>query len=307
MQLIGELKDQKMALKIIEGLKQLGIFCEIHNLLEQEVYQIRLIESADIEGSADQLKKAQDFFRVSMGFQKPIEIDQEWLKIKKIPRGQYTYVLVMICIGLYLLSYSVLGDGLNNALFIGRVDSSLFFEVLHGQIWRLITPILVHLSFLHILFNMLWFKDLGYLIEFNFGKKFLLFFVLGTGLFSNIMQYLVSGPQFGGMSGVLYGMLGFIWVHKKLTLDFEYSLPRFDMGMMIGWFFICLTGFLGPIANTAHGSGLVAGIMAAVFYQFKWDKLRGKYFSLGIFFLIFTLAVEGYKLGGRYYMILWYQ
>lgn len=154
---------------------------------------------------------------------------------------------------------------------------------------------------------MLWFKDLGYLIEYSFKRKFLIIFVLATGIFSNLLQYFVSGPQFGGMSGVLYAMLGFIWVHKKLQADFEYALPRFDIGMMIGWFFLCLTGVLGPIANTAHGAGLVAGIMVAVFYQFKLDINRMKYFSLAIFFLIFTLVVEGYKLDGRYYFLLWNQ
>jgi GlpG protein len=106
------------------------------------------------------------------------------------------------------------------------------------------------------------------------------------------------------MSGVLYAMLGFIWVHKKINQNFEYSLPKFDIGMMIGWFFLCLTGALGPIANSAHGAGLVVGILTAVVIGFKWDKMHLKFFSLALFFLIFTLAVEGYKLGGRYYFLL---
>jgi membrane associated rhomboid family serine protease len=77
--------------------------------------------------------------------------------------------------------------------------------------------------------------------------------------------------------------------------------------MMIGWFFLCLTGMLGPIANTAHGAGLVAGILMAIFKDFKWNKIRVQYFSLAVFFLIFTLGVEGYKLLGRYYILLWLQ
>lgn len=298
MHIVGELKDQRMVLEITEGLKKIGIPAESHFNSEHEIFVITL-------PSEEGLLEAQDFYRVKLGIRKPMDLDKEWVKIKTLPRGESTYIMMIISVVVYLLSFSSMGESLYSSLFIGRVDSSLFNEILHGQVWRLITPIFVHLSFLHILFNMMWFKDLGYLIEHNFGKNFLLLFVLASGFFSNLLQYLVSGPQFGGMSGVLYAMLGFIWVYKKINNEFQYSLPRFDIGMMIGWFFVCLTGMLGPIANTAHGIGLVVGIMAAVAQNFKWEKIRLQYFSLAVFFLIFTLAVEGYKLKGRYYLLLW--
>lgn len=300
MYVVGELRDQKMTNEILKGLSELGIKADTHFKAEHDIYVITL-ETDEF------LETAQDFFRVKLGFKKPMKIDQEWVKIKTIPKGEMTYVMILISVGIYLLSFSNMGDALYATLFFGKVDSGFFYEIKHGQLWRLVTPIFLHMNFIHILFNMLWFKDLGYLIEFCFKRRFLLIFVLATGFFSNLLQYLVSGPQFGGMSGVLYAMLGFIWVYKKLNFDFEYSLPRFDIGMMIGWFFLCLTGILGPIANTAHGAGLVAGIMTAVFYQFKWNKVRLKYFFLAVFFLIFTLVVEGYKLDGRYYFLLWKQ
>ena len=301
MLIVGELKDQRMVQEIILGLKkELGIEASSHYNEEHQVFVITVDDQS-------QLDQARDFYRVKLGFKKPIEVDQQWVKIKKLPRGEATFIMLIFSVLLYLSSFSNFGDQLFGSLYIGKVDSSIFYEVIHGQVWRLITPIFLHMSFMHILFNMLWFRDLGNLIEHSFGKNFLLIFVLVTGLVSNIMQYLVSGPQFGGMSGVLYSMLGFVWVHKKLNPDFEFSLPRFDIGMMIGWFFLCLTGTLGPIANTAHGAGLVAGMVAAIALNFKWETIRLKYSSLAVFFLIFTLAVEGYKLGGRYYLLLWMQ
>ncbi len=298
MHIFGELRDPKMVEEILKGLKAMNVEAFSEYNTTHDIYVLYVNDEAS-------LSTAQDFFRVKMGFKKPIEVDQEWVKIKKIPRGEYTYAMLTISVILYIMSFSNIGEPLYQALFFGKTESSPFYEIIHGQIWRLITPIFLHMSFLHILFNMLWFKDLGYLIEHSFGKYFLLAFVLITGLISNFCQYIVSGPQFGGMSGVLYAMLGFIWVYKKLNSDFEYSLPRFDVGMMIGWFFLCLTGVLGPIANTAHGGGLVAGIFAAVGLNFKLEKERLKYFLIGVFFLIFTLVVEGYKLNGRYYILLW--
>ncbi|MGZ3788680.1 MAG: rhomboid family intramembrane serine protease [Bacteriovorax sp.] len=300
MHIVGELRDKRMVEEIIQELNKRGIPASALYNSEHDLYVLTVPDE-------EYLEKAQDFFRVKMGFKKPMKIDQEWVKIKSLPRGEMTYSMLVICVAIYLISFSNFGAAFYGTLFIGKTESPLFSEVLNGQIWRLITPIFLHMNFLHILFNMLWFKDLGYLIEYNFGKNFLIPFVLLSGLVSNVCQYLVSGPEFGGMSGVLYAMLGFIWVYKKLHTDFEYSLPRFDIGMMIGWFFLCLTGALGPIANTAHGTGLVAGIMAAVGYKFTWSKERLKYFALALFFLIFTLAVEGYKLDGRYYLLLWKQ
>lgn len=298
MHLVGELKDKKMVDEIIRGLSKMGITAESHFDSQNDLYLITL-------ESEEHLLRARDFYRVKLGILKPIEVDPEWIQIKGLPRGETTYTMIIISIVVYLLSFSNMGDALFSALFIAKIDSGLFHEILKGQIWRLITPIFVHLSFMHVLFNLMWFKDLGYLVEYNFGRKFLLILVLISGLFSNVFQYLVSGPQFGGMSGVLYAMLGFIWVYKKLHDDFSYPLPRFDIAMMIGWFFLCLTGVLGPIANTAHGIGLVVGILAAVIVDFKINIVRIKYFCVAVFFLIFTLLVEGYKLSGRFYVLLW--
>lgn len=297
---VGELKDRRMAESIIKGLKGQGIEAQLIFNSEHEINTIIL-------ESEEKLALARDFFRVKLGIQKPIEVDQEWVKIKTLPRGQATYIILIACVVIYGISFTNMGDAFYDTLFMGKVDSSFFYEIMHGQIWRLITPIFLHLSFLHILFNMMWFKDLGYLMEFNFGKNYLLKFIAISALGSNLLQYFVSGPQFGGMSGVLYAMLGFVWVHKRLNPDFEYALPRYDIGMMIGWYFLCLTGALGPIANSAHGGGLVVGILAAVFTGFKWEKTRIKFLGLALLFLIFTLIVEGYKLHGRYYFLLWKQ
>lgn len=286
-----------MVEEIIEGLGSRGIIASSVFDKDQDVFAITLV-------SEERLLEAQDFYRVKLGFQKPMEIDEEWVKIKSIPRGETTYSLIIVCVIIFLVSYLPFGDAFYRSFFIGQVESGFLHEVSRGQIWRLISPVFLHLSLLHLLFNMMWFKDLGYLIENTFGKYFLLKFIFLSGIISNLMQYFVSGPKFGGMSGVLYGMLGFIWVYKKINNDFQYSLPKFDISMMIGWFFLCMTGVLGPIANTAHGGGLVVGLLAAVFINFKWDKIHLQFLALSIFFFIFTLGVEGYKLGGRYYFLL---
>ena len=73
-------------------------------------------------------------------------------------------------------------------------------------------------------------------------------------------QYLLSGPSFGGMSGVVYGLLGYIWMQGRFNPASGLSLQPQTVTMMILWFFLCLTGMVGHVANTVHAVGLAGGI-----------------------------------------------
>lgn len=297
MYLIGELKDEEMAREIQRELHDLDVIATIDYDSSREIFSLKL-------SSEDRLLEARDLYRVKLGFHKPVEIEEEWIKIKTIPRGQMTYSLIIICTVIYLLSLSNLGDTLYNSLFVSRVESDFLAEIKRGQFWRLVTPALLHMSFLHLLFNLSLFSDLGNLIENHFGRTFYLWFFILSAAVSNLLQYFVNGPMFGGMSGVLYSMFGFIWIYKKLNSDFDFSLPKRDVWMMILWYFFCLTGILGPIANTAHGMGLVVGMIVAILMEFELTKERLKFFSIAIFFFIFTILVEGYKLNGRFFVLI---
>ena len=133
-------------------------------------------------------------------------------------------------------------------------------EVRHGQVWRLFTPMFLHFGLLHIFFNMLWIKDLGTAIERDKGPWYLLVLVLTISGLSNLPQYLVSGPRFGGMSGVVFGLLGYIWMQGKFNPASRLRLTPQTVQFMILWFFICLTGLAGPVANTVHGAGALTGM-----------------------------------------------
>ncbi len=134
-------------------------------------------------------------------------------------------------------------------------------EIFQGEIWRVITPIFLHFGLMHLFFNMLWLKDLGSVIELRFSPIYLLAMVLVMGVASNIAQFLWSGPLFGGMSGVLYGLFGFMWIRPKFDPDFDLELNKQVVVMMLVWFLLCLTGLMGNVANMAHASGLITGII----------------------------------------------
>jgi GlpG protein len=134
-------------------------------------------------------------------------------------------------------------------------------EVRTGQIWRLITPIFIHYGPLHLLFNMLWLSDLGSMIEKRQGPVKLALLVVVLAIVSNLGQYWVDGPFFGGMSGVVYGLFGYIWLRGQCDPASSLTLSPTTVWMMLAWYFLCLFGFVGHVANSAHTVGLVVGVL----------------------------------------------
>lgn len=152
------------------------------------------------------------------------------------------------------------GSAVLGALLIGAPDEPLFALVLSGQVWRLVTPIFVHFGFLHIFFNGWWFLDIGAAIERRIGSISLLFLVLVTAVFSNALQYVVEGsPMFGGLSGVLYALLGFAWVRGRRDLSFGFVLSQQTIVILLVWLGLGFVGVLGHVANYAHLGGLISG------------------------------------------------
>jgi GlpG protein len=191
--------------------------------------------------------------------------------------GPVTAVLIGISVAVALVTNFGGNIGIARYLliseFIGTRGGPLFTEVLHGQVWRLITPIFLHLGVIHLLFNMMWTKDLGTLIERRFGMRTLQAMVVVIGLLSNIGQYLLSGPLFGGMSGVVYGLFGFVWIKGQIDPSAGFRVPNKTLAIMLGWLVLCMTGALGHVANTAHVVGLGAGA-AWGFVSAKLRSLR---------------------------------
>lgn len=133
-------------------------------------------------------------------------------------------------------------------------------EIRSGQFWRLVTPILLHQNFFHLLFNMYWLFLLGGMLEDRYGTLWLASFVIATAVFSNLVQYFWQGPFFGGFSGVNYALFGLVWIRGKTDPASGLFLDPRDVFLMLLWFVVCFTGWVGPIANGAHAGGLIAGV-----------------------------------------------
>lgn len=150
------------------------------------------------------------------------------------------------------------------------------------ELWRWVTPMLLHFSAVHLLFNIAVTVEFGRRIEFRRGSLGLLGIVLGTAAVSNsaqyLAQYLAAEPAgFGGLSGVAYGLLGYVVVSQRRQPDdpvwrvhmgFVWSLLIFLVIFSTG-----ITESFLPVANAAHWAGLVTGAALALLPGLKSDKV----------------------------------
>ncbi|MCC5886934.1 MAG: rhomboid family intramembrane serine protease [Gammaproteobacteria bacterium] len=140
-----------------------------------------------------------------------------------------------------------------------------------GQFWRLWTPALLHFSVLHLAFNLLWLWEFGRRIEDAQGRGRLLETVLLLAPVANVAQWLVGdGPMFGGLSGVVYGLLGYLIVAGRVTGDSRLMLPPALVVILLVFLVLFSTGVTSAfglhIANAAHWGGFIAGV--------TWGLLR---------------------------------
>jgi GlpG protein len=189
--------------------------------------------------------------------------DREAVFAKTLPYGvgPLTVVMLGLSVALAVLAWAGYEDRIREELWMSRYMSGLP-EVLHGEFWRLLTPVFVHFTPLHLLFNMLWLLDLGSMVEARQGTGRLGLLVVILGIASNLAQYFWggAGPNFNGMSGVVYGLLGYIWMKGKFDPTSGLYLHPHTVAMMLIWFFLCLTGWVPRVANMAHAAGLGLGI-----------------------------------------------
>jgi GlpG protein len=138
------------------------------------------------------------------------------------------------------------------------------------EAWRWFTPILLHFSVLHLAFNCVIVIELGRRIEHAGGTGRFVLLVLAVAGTSNLAQFAFGGsPLFGGLSGVAYGLLGYVLVQHRLRPEVpEYRLPRGLALGLLAFLVVFTTGITEPfglyVANVAHWGGLAVGAVAAV-------------------------------------------
>lgn len=187
--------------------------------------------------------------------------------------GPLTILLMAVTVGISGLVFTNPNAQIHELLRISNYPGRELREVMAGEFWRLFTPALLHGGPVHLFFNMWCLFFLGSMIEGRQNSRSLLALVLVTGILSNLAQWFFRGPYFVGMSGVVYGLLGYIWMKGKFDPSSGLFLQQQTVFIMLIWFFVCWFGWVPNIANYAHTGGLVVGMAWGLISSF-WAKRR---------------------------------
>ena len=246
----------------------------MHRIYEEGGRQIVLVGREDQAQQVQNLYQAWRSGEVRIELARDVRQDTATSMQPAVFNAPVTLALILLSIGgflMYLYAPMSWLTGLSLSSSRVSVNQSLV-QTIDGQYWRLITPAFLHFGWLHIVFNCLWLWDLGRRIEQIMGhlNMFMLFLVIA--LVSNTSQFeFGGGGLFGGMSGVVYGLLGFSWIAPQLQPAWPIQPPKVIMIFMIGWLFACMSGLVevlgfGAVANAAHLGGLLCGgVVGAVF------------------------------------------
>ena len=225
----------------------------------------RVDESMALLSRFRSMPDAEEFYQASEAAAERRQGEKQEAKIeaKKLKRpgafhgplrgGGLTMALLIACVAVGFATE--LG---RNAAWTGWLLLSLD-HVKEGQVWRLFTPVFLHFDLWHLLFNLLWMQDLGTALETRIGTGRFLAVVAGVALLSNLAQYFAGGAGFGGMSGVVYGVFGYLWVRSKMDFRFGVLISPLTSGLLLVFLALGIFGLAGPTANAAHFSGLLAG------------------------------------------------
>lgn len=137
--------------------------------------------------------------------------------------------------------------------------------------WRFLGPIFLHASVMHILFNCWCIWDFGRQIEQREGKWLTLLLIIFSGAASNTMQAMLVSPLFGGLSGVAYAMIGFVWMRLTMPAGQGYVLSPGTAVIAMIWLGLGFAQDLpgmnnmsgARMANFCHLGGLLAGVAVA--------------------------------------------
>ena len=186
--------------------------------------------------------------------------------------GTFTILVSAVCIVLFLAQ--LLGFG----SFLLPLMMHDFSFADPSSWYKLVTPALLHGGFMHIAFNLAMWIYLGGRIEKNLSLLHLvLLFMLGT-VIPNYLQYALYGPNFVGLSGVVFALVGYAWMVSlsQRRIYGALGLPSGFMGFSIVWI---MFGLLFPnffnMANGAHIGGIAIGLLFGL-YELLFIKTKGR-------------------------------
>ncbi|HNY84327.1 MAG TPA: rhomboid family intramembrane serine protease [Anaerolineaceae bacterium] len=196
------------------------------------------------------------------------------ISVKK-PKSWVTFTLIALSVAVYLAQLMTpRSNGLNLPLiYLGKVNEL----ILMGQLWRLITPIFVHGSIIHLAFNMYALYIIGNRLEVVYGHgRFCLLYFLGA-FGGNVLSFVMSRNISVGASTAIFSLLAAeiaLIVQNRQFFGDQMRPVLINLGMIL---VVNLSIGLVPgsrIDLWGHVGGVIAGFVYAMLAGPKWKLKR---------------------------------
>jgi rhomboid protease GluP len=237
----------------------------------------------------------------------PQPIPVVWKLLAKVPT--VTYILLGSTIFVFLLQYltqTLYGtiSGLDPVAYWGAKINDL---IKAGQYWRLVTPIWLHASIMHILFNMYALFVIGRGLEMQYGHERFLELYLLSGIAGNIASFMLSTKASLGASTAIFGLIAAqtVFVYQNRAL-YGKRAPNMLLNNVMIIIINLILGLSPGIDNMGHLGGLVGGLAFAWFAGPLWklDKFsqpfelkdtrplqRTRFVSITMLLVLIALAI----------------
>ncbi|MEQ2526181.1 rhomboid family intramembrane serine protease [Bacillaceae bacterium CLA-AA-H227] len=181
----------------------------------------------------------------------------------------FTYIFIAIQVVMFLL-LELFGGSTTTSTLI-QFGAKVNPLILEGEWWRFLTPIFLHIGFLHLVMNTIGLYYIGTTVERIFGRLRFLFIYLIAGFGGSVASFIFSPNLSAGASGAIFGCFGallyFGLIYPKLFLR-TMGLNLF-MVLAINFAF----GFtVSNVDNAGHIGGLIGGFLAAGIVHFPKKK-----------------------------------
>lgn len=130
-----------------------------------------------------------------------------------------------------------------------------------GRWWTLLTAVYLHGSLLHILFNVLWIRQLGPAVEDAYGSARLMTIFTVAGVMGFVLSNAAGVPFTIGASGSIFGLLGAMVAFGRRRGGQFGSMVLRQYGQWALIMFI-LGFFMSGVNNLAHAGGFLGGVVA---------------------------------------------
>ena len=207
--------------------------------------------------------------------------------VQKLFRGNldFIHIIIYFCVGLYVISLLVDIRGAltprggmlgilspsSKSLFILGMTGKSFIAM--GKYWTLITAIYLHGGILHILFNMLWIRQLGPMVGYIYGTSRLILIFTIFGVFGFVLSTAFTANPTIGASGSIFGLLGaLIYYGRSRGGAFgEIIYPQ-----LLTWAVVLfLFGFFLPgVNNLAHLGGFIGGYVSGNMLSYQERRME---------------------------------